>query len=391
MIKKILDSVKPSKEEVARINKIVASVFDKIKVKDAKVVLGGSWAKGTWLKDNNEVDLFVKFDYSKFKDKSDKISLILKKSLKKFKVTKLKGSRDYYQVKKEDIVFEIIPILDIKKAIEAKNITDVSPLHSKWVNKNNRKDDIRLVKAFAKANKIYGAETHIRGFSGYVLEILTIHYGGFLKLVKNVSKWREKTIIDTEKLLKNPLKELNKSKIKGPLILVDPVDKNRNAAAVVSKEKYDLFIKKCKEFVKKPSEKFFNLVEDKIPKGSLVVEFKVKGKKDVVGGKMFRLFNKINRQLQLYGFKVVKSGFFLDTKGVFWFKFKSSKLSKKVKIKGPPAKDEKNLARFKKKHKIVILSRGFVYANGDRKFTNANDLVRALLRKEKVGFVIRDF
>ncbi|MEK6951418.1 MAG: nucleotidyltransferase domain-containing protein, partial [Nanoarchaeota archaeon] len=238
MFESILKKIKPPVEDEKKIFSLTNELISKIKIKDTKVIIGGSLAKDTWLKDTHDIDIFVKFNYNKFKDKSHKLSMFLEKALKKLKPIKLHGSRDYFQIEKQNYNFEIVPILDIKNILQARNITDISPLHVSWVKKHNKADQIRLTKAFAKAQNIYGAESYIQGFSGYVLEILTVYYGSFLSLVKNVSKWKERTIIDPEKQLKNHLIELNKSKIQSPLILVDPVDKTRNASAVVSKEKY---------------------------------------------------------------------------------------------------------------------------------------------------------
>src|SRR3990167_7967472 len=53
-----------------------------------------------------------------------------------------------------------------KHAKEAKNMTDVSLLHVGWVKKRlNKKlaDQVRLAKKFFRAQKVYGAETFIRG------------------------------------------------------------------------------------------------------------------------------------------------------------------------------------------------------------------------------------
>jgi len=140
----------------------------------------------------------------------------------------------------------------LKKASEVVNITDISPLHSKWVNKFGKglKDEIRLAKQFCKANKLYGAESHITGFSGYVLEILTIHYKGFKNLIKAITKWKPKVIIDTEKYHKKPLFDLDKSKTHSPIIIIDPVQKSRNASAAVDIEKFNKLIQYSKEFLK---------------------------------------------------------------------------------------------------------------------------------------------
>ena len=199
LLNEVLEDIKPSNEYERDILDKAKNIIDKINksIKDAKAVLGGSGAKGTWLK-TFDADIFVKFNYNKFKDKSDKLSDILEKFLKKnFKITKLHGSRDYFQIRQEKFTFEIVPILDIKKAEQARNITDVSPLHSNFVLKHkNLIDDMRLTKQFFKAAKVYGAESYIRGFSGYVCEILTIYYGSFLNLIKTIPKWKEKTVMD---------------------------------------------------------------------------------------------------------------------------------------------------------------------------------------------------
>ena len=188
LLSEVINDIKPSKEYEKEILNKANSIINKINksIKDAKAVLGGSGAKGTWLK-TFDADIFVKFNYNKFKDKSDKLSDNLEKFLKKnFKITRLHGSRDYFQIRGGKFTFEIVPILDIKKSEQAKNITDVSPLHSNFVLKHKKLiDEMRLTKQFFKAADAYGAESYIRGFSGYVCEILTAYYGSFLKLKSN--------------------------------------------------------------------------------------------------------------------------------------------------------------------------------------------------------------
>ncbi len=389
MLNEIIKKIKPSKEERKKIEKEINFIIKKIKNKEIVPIIGGSIAKDTWLKGIHDIDIFAKFNYNKYKDKSDKLSYILEKRIKNLKLVRLHGSRDYFQVKKGKYTFEIVPILDIKKSNEAINITDVSPLHSEWVNKKGKKlkDEIRLVKAFAKANLFYGAETHVQGFSGYVLEILTVYYKSFNNLVKNVTKWKNKTVIDIEKQLKNPLNELNYSKTLSPLVLVDPVDRNRNAAAVVSREKYNLFIKTCKEFLKNHSEKFFVKKEIKIPKNSIAVSLgRLKGKKDVIGRKLFSLLKKLEKKLKLEEYKVIRSEFIFEDKIVFWFKLQENKLSDYMEVKGPPLKFNKNVIEFKKKHKNTYLKNNVVYAKEKRKFNNAKDFVKNWLKEKKLKF-----
>ena len=381
---KILRKIKPSKEEEKRVERLILPVLADIKNSDIKAIVGGSFAKDTWLSGIHDIDIFVKFNYKKFRGKSDKLADILEKKIKKLKPVRLHGSRDYFQLNRGNITFEIVPILDIKKASQAINITDISPLHALWVKKHKLQDEIRLVKTFAKAQHVYGAETHIMGFSGYVLEILTIYYGSFMNFILGVSKWKDKTVIDPERLLSNPLKELNKAKTESPLILVDPVDKTRNAAAVLSKDRYYKLIDAAKKFLNTPSDKFFELKEETIPKNAISIEIKVsKGKSDVVAGKLYSLFKKIKRQLILKGFKIKKSGFIFKDRAIFWFIFKKEKLPKFKDVKGPPLKMKKHVERFKKKHKKSFIKGNYIYTKEKRMFSDAEKFLKYLIRKFK--------
>ncbi|MBI4154568.1 nucleotidyltransferase domain-containing protein [Candidatus Woesearchaeota archaeon] len=380
---KILAKIKPDKKEEANLKAIVNVILNKIKIKDASVSLGGSGAKNTWLKGSSEIDIYVRFNYNKFKDNDKKISNLLKTALKKKfnNVSLLHGSRDYFQIKYKNYTVEAIPILDIKKSEEAKNITDVSKLHVDYVSKHRLNDDMRLAKAFAKANNVYGAESYISGFSGYILELLVIHYKGFKNLIKAASKWSSQTIIGNKEDVKN----LNESKL-GPLIFIDPVQKDRNAAAALSKEKYDKFIKICKELLKNPSEKFFELKEEKISKDALKIQFEsLKGKKDIAGAKFVKALKFIEMQLNLEGYNVKNSGWKWDGKnGTYWFLLKEKKLKPLIKKSGPPIKFKDDFERFKSKHKKVLIEKGRSFSYIKRKYLTLNEFLKYLFKLPNV-------
>ena len=402
ILKGVLEEIKPDdalKTDVAgKINAVLELI--KKKLKDAKVTLGGSGAKGTWLKLANDADIFVCFDYNKYKDKSDQLSDILEKKIKPLfpRLTRLHGSRDYFQFEKHGFTFEIIPILDIKDAKQAKNITDVSPLHAKWVTKKANKtlrDEIRLTKQFCKANNAYGAESYIRGFSGYMCEVLTIHYGSFLKLARAVSKWKEKEIIDTKKYYKGKdiLMELNKSKTISPLILIDPVQKDRNAAAALSDEKFNNFIQACRKFLKKPSKELFKekkLTEDGLKKKSknvIILKVKtVKRKEDVAGAKLVKAFEYLTAQLEKNDFKIIEKGWdwSKEVDGLLYFIINKTPLEK-IKIhSGPTIKTKEHVKRFKAKHKTTFTKGNRIFAKVKREFTKPEDLIRKLIKQEYI-------
>lgn len=386
--KKILKEIKPKSEERKRFKVITTSFLKKlnVKLKGAKAVLGGSGAKGTWLSGNHDVDIFVMFNYNKYKDKSSQLSKLLEPALKKAfphqRITRLHGSRDYFQLRYESLDFEVVPILKTRKAEQAVNITDVSPLHAYWIKKNAKgqkiKNEILLTKQFFKANKLYGAESYIAGFSGYVLEILIVYYDSFEKLLKAALRWRNKDrkkIIDIAKHYKgkNALFELNKSKTNSPLIVIDPVDKSRNAAAALSIEKVNLLKKAARSYLKKPTREFFEKKEiDNENLKQLVKKKKLNllfltihtkhGKEDVVGSKLLKAFSFLQKKLHV--FDIVKSGWDWDKhhQAIFYFICKENELPEFETRKGPPAKLKEAAAKFRKTHPNSYIKDGRIVA-----------------------------
>ena len=399
ILNEVLKEIQPDKayenEIFARLNDIIKKINQG--QKDKKAILGGSGAKGTWLK-TFDADIFVLFDYKKYKDKSDKISDVLEKILnKKFKkIIKLHGSRDYFQIKETNFTFEIVPILKISKAEQAKNITDVSPLHSNWVKKHKKQvNEIKLAKQFAQANNIYGAESHIKGFSGYVCEILTVYYGSFLNLIKNAAKWDDKVVVDAEKYYrgKDVFKTVNVSKLVSPLIAIDPVQKGRNAAAALSQEKFEAFKKAAKGFLKSPSKEFFVKKELKSlflglksnDKKLVIIEAEpLTGKIDVVGSKLMKTFEFFSQQLAKHGFKIIKSDWEWNknSNSFFYFLFNKEPLPKTVEVEGPPLAMKQHVDNFRNVHKKTFEKSGKVCAIDSREFLFPEDLLKELIKSD---------
>ncbi|MBI1972997.1 CCA tRNA nucleotidyltransferase [Candidatus Woesearchaeota archaeon] len=386
--KKILATIKPTKAEEQHLHHAVQQIINKIKMPGATAILGGSGAKNTWLKGTHDIDIYVKFKVKQYANKSDQLADILGKHLKKhFKIERLHGSRDYFQINLPPYTVEVVPILDIKKAAEAQNITDFSHLHVQYIQKHKKlADDIRLAKQFAKAQGVYGAESYIQGFSGYVMELLVIHYGSFMKLIKAAAKWKNVTIIGS----KQAASSLNPAKKVSPLILIDPVQPDRNAAAALSQEKYQQVIRASKQFLKHPSEKFFEEQEinwDSLKKKGKVLYCAVKplqGKKDVAGAKMLKAFEYLRDGLQRAGFKVVKAGWQYDAPSFCYFVLDKKPLAPVMLRVGPPLKHKEGVKHFKAQHKKIIIKNNRLYAEIPREFLHAEDCLQSLFQSQNV-------
>ncbi len=401
VLQKVLAEITPSalerKEFETKINSFLKKLNSGLKKVNATAILGGSGAKDTWLAGNKDADIFVLFDYKEYKEKSAVLGDLLEKELKKLKlkVDRLHGSRDYFQFKEKENIFEIIPVLKIKDKKEMINITDASPLHADWVKSNSDKqlkDDIRLSKKFCRAHGCYGAESYISGFSGYVLEILTIRYGGFVPLLKESLKWKDKDVVDIKKYYQNAVEvfdKLNWSKVHSPLIVIDPVDKNRNAAAALSREKFYLFKKKAEEFLKAPSKQLFEKSEinletvQKKAEGKPLVYLKItsfSGKEDVVGAKLLKAFEFLGKSLREFG--VLKSGWEFDKKNTatFYFILREEEIAPIELRAGPPIRIEIAVTEFRKKHTEVFEKDGRLWARVRREQYKLKEFVEVILK-----------
>lgn len=343
----------------------------------ATVFLGGSFAKGTLLKKEiQDVDLFVRF--SKEKNISDVLEKIIARTVKKVnkRYERVHGSRDYFKVDYGSFYFEIVPVRAITHPKKAENVTDLSYFHVGYVKRAAKRleNEVRLAKAFFQAQEVYGAESYIGGFSGYGVECLIIHYKTFAAMIKAFCKADKQLIIDIKRFYKNSSDmyvELNESKRKGPIVLIDPTFKERNVLAALTQETFDKTKKAAEQFLRVPSARFFERsalsVEQLASKARkkkaelfLVKLSTSKPAGDVAGTKMkkFALFleQTLQKKCDAELCSFVYSG--AHTADAYLLG-----KSKETRIQtGPPAHFEDYVKQFKKQHSNAYVKKGRWYA-----------------------------
>jgi len=363
-------------------NKIISLLREELRKEriTAEVFAGGSFAKETLVKEEFfDVDIFVRFDW-KYENISPLLDKVLSKIKRKnkLKIEKLHGSRDYFRIVKGKIVFEIVPVVKIKKPKEARNVTDLSYFHVNYVKKKIKKlrKEIVLAKQFCKSQKIYGAESYVNGFSGYALECLIIYYKSFEKMLKELAKAKlgERVIIDPANHYKKKgdvLFEMNESKLGSPIILVDPTWKERNALAALNRETFEKFQDSARKFLKHPNKSFFEI------KKFDVEHFKSKANKeraefvkieletnkqpgDIAGTKLKKFSNYLIREIaRFFEIKDKEFDYNGENKAALYLIAKSK--GEIIKI-GPPKTFEKNVQEFKKQNKNVFEKNGILHA-----------------------------
>lgn len=392
VLKEVLEKVEPPEKDLKLIESSVKEVLDKIKDNlkklkiDAEVFVGGSFAKRTVIKkDKYDVDVFLRFN-EKYEDLE--LSLLVKKILKNFKnVLLIHGSRDYFRVViSPDFFIELIPVKRVSSPKQAENITDLSYSHVRYVNRKIKSEkileDIKIAKAFCYANNCYGAESYIKGFSGYSLELLVYYYKGFVKFLRAMSKIKEeKEVIDIEKhyhLRKDVLLDVNSSKLNSPIILIDPTYKQRNALAALSEETFRKFQKECEKFLKSPSVNSFEIKKvdlKKVKENALknkkefiLIEIKTnKQEGDIAGSKLLKFYKHFEEEIKRY-FDVSNKGFNYNHKKSARAFFVAKKKDF-ILYDGPFVEDKKNIVKFKKEHKNIFTKGKRVYAKEKNKFS----------------------
>ena len=392
-VKKLLDSelarIKPSSEEQEYLenltNLFIQSIKKRISKKKIKadVFLGGSLAKDTLIKkEKYDVDLFIRFEkrYSEqeIKKQMKRIFFWFRVPKQRIRIRRIHGSRDYYKIilkKHKNIVFEIVPTVKITKPEQARNITDLSYFHVNYlknkISKNTKlRNEILLAKSFCHAQKCYGAESYIRGFSGYSLELLLVYYKDFKKFLKELTKEKDKIFIDLEKSYKNKkdaFEHLSTAKTHSPIIIIDPTYKERNASSALSKETFSKFKKKAKEFLKSPNEEFFKHKRVDIPHlkttaqdlKAIYAVFNLSTKKqagDIAGSKMLKFSKVISKEISKY-FEVIEKeyDYWGEKKANMYYVLKRK--SEIISI-GPSVHYEEAVHRFKDKHRIWYIEEG---------------------------------
>ena len=268
ILEKVLVKIKPKKAEETHLKvlsqKTLEITRETAKKYQAKAILAGSITRDTWLPGKQEFDVFILFSPDLPESKLEEYGLLIGREV--IKELKGKFSVEYAQhpyasglVQGVDI--DIVPCYEVESAERIKSAVDRTPFHVRYIEKNLPlilSDQVRLLKQFLTANKIYGADAKTEGLSGYACELLTIHYGSFVNVLKAATNWKAGEITDLEKHYKPEDYPQLRNKFKNnALILIDPTDKNRNTTSPVSAENFLKFKKIAKEFLKLPSDKHF--------------------------------------------------------------------------------------------------------------------------------------
>ncbi len=378
-----------------------------LKPSKAYPVLAGSYTRDTWMPDKKEFEIFMVFPEGVPREELEKKGLSLGKRI----VREMKGSHiiayaehPYVRARIKGFMADIVPCYGVKSAEKIRSAVDRTPFHNRYISRKLRPElsgEVRLLKRFCKGIGIYGSDTRTRGFSGYLCELLVIEYGGFLGLLKGVAGWEPGALVDLEDYHKGKIPQGLGKRFKGqPLIVIDPVDRNRNVAAALSPDNFMQFISSCKGFLEKPDLIYFFPRKKRVniralgkrirerDSALLLLRFKQPQViQDVLWPQLRRFVKRLKDIMEDGDFSVIGHDIWSDeefTKGIclVLLEMEVWELPEVRKVTGPPIFSRKHSQEFLKKYKprgrAWVESQCWV-AEVKREFTSAEALLRHAL------------
>ncbi len=409
--KKILAKITPTKADRAKITTLAENLQRKVAILceeqsiTATVRIEGSVAKETWLKEEPEIDVFMRLSTTIPRKSLGEIGLkIARKATEGARQVERFAEHPYLEAFVGGFRLNIVPCYDVRRG-EWLSATDRTPFHTDYVKEHlseGLRGEVRLLKKFLKGVDAYGAEIKTGGFSGYLCELLIVHNQSFIATLRAFAGYTQRVTIDIEGYYKGKEKELDKL-FPEPLVIVDPVDKGRNVASAVQTKKLYTLVAAARAFLKKPDSRFFyppkiealpvRVLKDKLQKRGTSLIFLTLGNieivPDVLWGQLYKTRKALRKLCELNEFEVLRDTVWSDEKtlSVFTLELEQRVLPSIKKHFGPPLKREKECENFLQKYNgnSSVFSGPYV-ENGrwvvemQRKFTDVVGLLRKKLK-----------
>jgi tRNA nucleotidyltransferase (CCA-adding enzyme) len=402
VLQEVLEKIKPVQEEELKVKRFINEL-----VRISKTITGldsmicGSLGKYTWLRGDHDIDLFIAFDKSISREELEKHGLEFgRKIVKEFRGEhEIKYAEHPYvhaYIEFDNICYDvdIVPCYKIFPGEHIKSAVDRSPLHLEYVLSHLRpelRDDVRLLKQFCKGIEVYGSDTKKLGFSGYICELLVLKYGSFGNVLRSAAFWKPGQLIDFSIERIQVLGNFKEQ----PLIIIDPTDRERNAAAVVSAENFIRFIKYSRKFMERPSKEFFFPRKKQPLAKREIAELQKRGTKfiaimmkkteiidDIFYPQIRRAVKRVTGVLRHEDFHAIRSFDVVAGDMVMLvFELETWEMPKVRRMEGPPIFSKIHSDEFINKYIYPYLEGIHWTADRKREFLSATDLLKSFVKK----------
>lgn len=405
----IIEKIKPGEWEKKAVDELsyhLIGIINALALRegiDAEAVLVGSVAKDTWLSGKADVDIFIKFPTHTSEDYLKEKGLYLGREC----IKQMGGTVEYRYASHPYVTgliatmeIDFVPCYDIKDTHKIKYAVDRTIPHTEYVRKHltpEGADEVLLLKCFMKNVGTYGSEFKVGGFAGYLCELLTIHHGTFIKVLESAGGWWK------------PGYQVDLAgygtahHFCEPLVVVDPVDPNRNVAAALSMQKLSDFVVASRNFLEDPSKSYFEEKEILTSQEEIQEEFTFRGTKtviltfkapdipaDAIYPQIKKTVTSIESLVERSGFKIRGSGYWTDEKQLILIllELETWKLPPVKKHYGPPIWSREHSENFTIKYgEMAWLEDDRWVVDVEREYPEVEDLIRAALSQGEINLL----
>lgn len=409
ILTEILGKIKPTLDEQQKMQKVadhIISLVDQVAagsgLTDVSGTLVGSAARGTWTSGEHDLDIFITFpevtSNEELKNLGLKIARQVSASADRFE--ERYAEHPYIHALFNDFEVDLVPCFRVESAAQIKSSVDRTPFHNQFILEkiNGLEDEVLLLKQFMKGAGVYGSDLRTGGFSGYLAELLIIHYGSFIAVLEAADGWKPAITID---IIEHGNKQHN-----DPLVMVDPTDPGRNVAAALTLDRFAGFIDRARQYLDSPGlEQFFPSLAAPLSDAEFesimtergtfliaVVFDKPDVVEDVLYPQLFMLHSSIKDLLSRHKFPLLNVDVWAgDNEAAILLEIEVLHLPPVKKHAGPPVWEKIHAGSFKKKYienkgiSGVYIENGRYMVDIQRKYTDAAELLRNDLHACRLG------
>ncbi|HXQ94655.1 MAG TPA: CCA tRNA nucleotidyltransferase [Thermoplasmata archaeon] len=218
-----------------------------------RAIVAGSAARGTFLSDRFDFDLFLLFPTSLDRAGLEAEGMAIGRAILTDPETRY-AQHPYLRGRFGEFSVEAVPGYAVTDGAHPMTAVDRTPFHQAWLAERETPElvaQVRLAKQFLRAHGIYGSEAKTGGFSGYLVELLVLKFGGFRPLLAAARAWTIPVHIAHDP----------KAKPRVPddvaLVVDDPVDPARNVSTALTRRNLALFILAAERYLTAPEPSAF--------------------------------------------------------------------------------------------------------------------------------------
>lgn len=390
----MLIRVRPTPEERDRLRKAADEIISKVEELArsrgiaCRPMLVGSASRSTWLAGDHDLDIFLAVPEEDDLDDA----LEMARSIAPVHEEKY-AEHAYVHAVVNGFDVDLVPCYLLKDASHIKSAVDRTPFHTKYVSERIKglEDEVLLLKQFMKGVNVYGSELKLGGFSGYLGELLILHYCSFMGVLEGASSWRPGMTVDLE--AHAMISHMD------PLVVVDPVDPRRNVAAALTLDRMFQFVAAARCFLNEPDmEFFFHTEQEPISDQDLSKAIQERGStfllldfeappivEDVIFPQLRKAEESILALFQRNGFLVLRSDVDCHTveetcRARMLFELEVGVLPTITRRQGPPVWEAEHVTRFLSSHPRSssgpYIKDGRAIVEVQRKYTTVLELLK---------------